>query len=127
MIATYISQRSWEWTKNEASIVFFGLLYPVMPGMRLLTYLSGISFALMCTVVVDTVRIISWWYREGSTTDIISTRERRVELNLFQKRTVLHPVTEKRVALGGVNLALEFIVFFGQNRYTIHRVSRFPS
>ena len=40
MIATYIAQRSWEWTKNEASIVFFGLLYPVMPWIRLLIYLS---------------------------------------------------------------------------------------
>ena len=115
MIVTYIFQRSWEWTKREANLLLFGLSYPVLPWIRPLLYLSGISFTLTCTAVVDTVRIISWSCK-GFSTDVIPTEDirvenRRVEMNLFQKRTT---IPEKWVALGGVNLAMEFVGFLAK-------------
>lgn len=73
-------------------------------------------FALTCTAGVGTVRIISLLYK-GSKIDVISYRDRRVEIKSFQKGTTLHPVPEKWVALGeGVNLKMKFVGFFDEER-----------
>ena len=51
---------------------------------------------------------------QGVSTDIISYRDRQVEMNLVSKHPTVHPVPEKWVALGRVNLKMEFVGFWAK-------------
>ena len=80
-----------------------------------MVYLVGILFTLTCTAYVDAVRIISWSRKGGSTTtDGSPYRGKRVNMHLFYPHATVHPVPEKWVALGGVNLRMEFVGFLAK-------------
>lgn len=72
----------------------------------------GISFALKCVPVIDTVRICSWSYN-GIGTDVISSRgrqvDREIKMNFFNMHPTLQPVTETWMLLNIINLMMEFV------------------
>ena len=99
--------------KNETSIVFFGLLYPVLPQLCPFVYLLGIYFALTCTAVIDSIRIMSW-ARKGVSTDAFSYQEYPVEMSLVYENSTSQPVPQKWIALNGVNLKMGFVGFLAK-------------
>ena len=74
---------------------------------------------------VDGVNIISW-SRNGASTDVISYRDRQVEMKLFNEHPTVHLVSAKWVALGGGQFKDGIHRIFGQIWYTFRRLPRFP-